>query len=207
MTASPAQGNSEKADSTSTEVLLARAQKSALRLFEILGSERTAGRPHKICLAESCTGGLVSELFTEIAGSSDFLWGALIVYTVPAKAALLGLDVQDIAKNGVVSEATARGMAAGAIAVSGADFSAAVTGFAGPGTDPGEDGPGRVAFGWARAAGPYAGKVPLADAGKRAVKEMRSAERRFPGGRQAVRLLAADFVLSGLGELILAARN
>jgi len=173
-------------DTVGADSLRAEALEAARALFELLGAERDSGRAHRVCFAESCTGGLISALFTSIPGSSEFLWGGFVVYTVAAKTALLGLEKADIDRDGVVSVETAAGMASAALLKSGADFSASVTGFAGPGVEPGEAGPGRVAFGWARRGG---GKPDCA-------------ERHFAGGRDAVRFAAAAFALRGLCALI-----
>jgi PncC family amidohydrolase len=89
----------------------------------------------RIVLAESCTAGLAADLIARIPGASLVLWGSFVTYTVDAKADMLGLDRNTIEKNGAVSRETACAMAEGALAKSGAQLSAAVTGLAGPGGD------------------------------------------------------------------------
>ena len=87
----------------------------------------------KIATAESCTGGLIAGLFTEIAGSSDVFERGFVTYSNKAKEELLGVPGDLIADAGAVSEPVARLMAAGALGESRANLAIAVTGVAGPG--------------------------------------------------------------------------
>src|SRR5437764_8499353 len=87
----------------------------------------------RIATAESCTGGLVAALLTEIPGASDVLERGFVVYSNVAKTELLGVPEQLLASHGAISESAARAMADGAIRHSGAQLSVAVTGIAGPG--------------------------------------------------------------------------
>jgi nicotinamide-nucleotide amidase len=87
----------------------------------------------KLAAAESCTGGLVTALLTEIAGSSDVVERGFVTYSNAAKHELLGVPEAMLAAHGAVSEAVARAMAAGALAHSAADVAVAITGVAGPG--------------------------------------------------------------------------
>jgi nicotinamide-nucleotide amidase len=87
----------------------------------------------KLATAESCTGGLISGLLTEIAGSSDVVERGFVVYSNEAKMSLLGVPKHVIDTHGAVSEATARAMAEGALKNSLADIAVSVTGIAGPG--------------------------------------------------------------------------
>jgi len=98
---------------------------------ELLASYRRAGL--KIATAESCTGGLISGLLTEIPGSSDAVERGFVVYSNAAKATLLGVPAETLARAGAVSEAAARAMAEGALNASLADVAVSVTGIAGPG--------------------------------------------------------------------------
>ena len=91
------------------------------------------GRSWRIATAESCTGGLVAALLTDIAGSSDVVERGFVTYSNDAKTELLSVPSALIASHGAVSESVARAMAAGAIAASQADVAVAVTGIAGPG--------------------------------------------------------------------------
>jgi nicotinamide-nucleotide amidase len=87
----------------------------------------------KLATAESCTGGLIAGLLTEIAGSSDVVERGFVVYSDEAKMSLLGVPEDVIAAHGAVSEAIARAMAEGALKHSLADIAVSVTGIAGPG--------------------------------------------------------------------------
>ena len=100
----------------------------------------------KIATAESCTGGLVAALLTEIAGSSDVVERGLVTYSNEAKRELLGVAAETLAAHGAVSEATAREMAAGALRASRADLAVAITGVAGPGGGSAEKPVGLVHF-------------------------------------------------------------
>ena len=91
------------------------------------------GQGLKIATAESCTGGLVAALLTEIAGSSDVVERGFVTYSNQAKIQMLGVDGPLIAQEGAVSELVARAMAEGALVHSQADISIAITGIAGPG--------------------------------------------------------------------------
>ena len=86
----------------------------------------------KLAAAESCTGGLISALLTEIAGSSDVFECGFVTYSNESKIKLLGVDKKLIEQHGAVSDEVARAMAVGAIAKSGADVAVSVTGIAGP---------------------------------------------------------------------------
>ena len=97
----------------------------------ILKTARKAGL--KIATAESCTGGLIAALLTEIAGSSDVVERGFVTYSNQSKCDLLGVTVEMLIDHGAVSEAVARAMAEGAVKNSGADLAVSVTGIAGPG--------------------------------------------------------------------------
>src|SRR5262245_20188897 len=85
-----------------------------------------------IATAESCTGGLVTAMLTEIPGSSDVLERGFVTYSNAAMTAMLGVPADVIARFGAVSRETAEAMATGALAHSPADLVVAVPGLAGP---------------------------------------------------------------------------
>jgi nicotinamide-nucleotide amidase len=91
------------------------------------------GRGLRLATAESCTGGLIAALLTEIAGSSGVVERGFVTYSNAAKAEQLGVPEALLAEHGAVSEAVARAMAEGALARSHADIAVADTGVAGPG--------------------------------------------------------------------------
>jgi nicotinamide-nucleotide amidase len=87
----------------------------------------------RLATAESCTGGLIAGLLTEIPGSSDVVDRGFVTYTNQAKTEMIGVPADTIARVGAVSGDTAIAMAQGAVANSSADIAVAVTGIAGPG--------------------------------------------------------------------------
>lgn len=139
----------------------------------------------KLALAESCTGGLLGKMITDIPGSSHYFWGSVTSYSNDAKIKLLGVNPDTLDKFGAVSPETATEMARGIIEKSEADLSLAITGIAGP--DGGsEEKPAGLVY------------IALADAASCWVKELR-----FVGGRDAVRLLAAKTALDFLRRYLL----
>jgi nicotinamide-nucleotide amidase len=104
----------------------------------------------KIATAESCTGGLVAGLLTEIPGSSAVVERGFVVYSNEAKEGLLDVPAATIHTHGAVSEATARAMAEGALGASLADIAVSVTGVAGPDGGTAEKPVGLVWFASAR---------------------------------------------------------
>jgi len=97
-----------------------------------------------LATAESCTGGLLASLLTDVEGTAHAFERGFVTYSPEAKSELLGVDPALLEDPGPVSEPVARQMAEGALARSRADLAVAVTGFAGPGA-PG-DTPGLVHF-------------------------------------------------------------
>jgi len=86
----------------------------------------------RISVAESCTGGLVSAALTEIAGSSEIFESGYVTYSNDAKLDMLKVSSDVLETFGAVSIATAWAMAQGALELSGADVTVAITGVAGP---------------------------------------------------------------------------
>jgi nicotinamide-nucleotide amidase len=101
------------------------------RAETLLATLRTRGL--MLATAESCTGGLIAGVLTEIAGSSDVVERGFVTYSNEAKTELIGVPAEMIATHGAVSREVALAMAAGALAHSRADIAVAVTGVAGPG--------------------------------------------------------------------------
>jgi nicotinamide-nucleotide amidase len=125
--------------------LLARAE-------NLLTQARAGGV--RIATAESCTGGLIAALLTEIPGSSDVFGRGFVTYSNKAKEDMLGVPAATLRQHGAVSEAVARIMAEGAIRNSTAQLSVAVTGIAGPGGGTDEKPVGLVHIAAARAGEP-----------------------------------------------------
>ena len=101
------------------------------RASELLGAAR--GNKLTLATAESCTGGLLSALLTEIPGASAVFDRGFVVYSKDAKVEMLGVRASLIADHGAVSREVAIAMAEGALVHSQASLAIAVTGLAGPG--------------------------------------------------------------------------
>ena len=99
-----------------------------------------------IATAESCTGGLLAGRLTDLAGSSDYVLGGVVVYSDAAKVALAGVDAALIARVGAVSVEVAEALADGARAALGADVGVGITGIAGPGGGSDDKPVGTVCF-------------------------------------------------------------
>lgn len=133
-----------------------------------------------LSLAESCTGGLIAKMLTDMPGSSGFLERAGVVYANAAKTDWLGVPAELIEGEGAVSEACALAMARGVRLAAGTDFALSVTGIAGPkGGTP--DKPVGTVF------------IALCGPQGEAVKRCR-----FNGNRQEVRILTAFTALDWL---------
>ena len=106
------------------DVLLQRASALVLKLKD---------RSLMLAVAESCTGGLLAALITDIAGSSDIFDRGFVTYSNAAKAEMLGVPIPLIETHGAVSIEVARAMALGALKNSDAQITLSITGIAGPG--------------------------------------------------------------------------
>ncbi len=114
--------------------LTARPNALALQVHERLVSSGLT-----LAFAESCTGGLIADLITDISGSSAYFLGSAVTYANSAKHGIVGVREETLAAHGAVSAETAAEMAQGARRVYGADIAASVTGIAGPtGATPGK---------------------------------------------------------------------
>lgn len=139
----------------------------------------------RLVSAESCTGGWLGKVLTDIPGSSAWYLGGVVSYSNKLKQSLLGVLPSTLARHGAVSEATAREMAVGALETLGGHIAVAVTGIAGPdGGQPGKP-VGTVWFGWA-----WHGDGAI---------EIRTRLETFTGDREAVRRQA---VMRALTELL-----
>jgi len=150
-------------------------------LAETLGA-RLKRRGWLLATAESCTGGWIAKVVTDIAGSSGWLDRGFVTYSNAAKRDMLDVDPATLAAHGAVSEAVAAAMARGALAQSAAQIAVAVSGIAGPGGGSADKPVGMVCFGWA-----------LGDA-------VDTATQRFTGDRDAVRRQSVAHALRGLIE-------
>jgi nicotinamide-nucleotide amidase len=106
----------------------------ATKLLELCKSKKLTD-----ATAESCTGGLLAEALTNIAGSSAVIDRGFVTYTNEAKQQMVGVPSATIEKHGAVSRETAEAMAKGALAHAPADLAVSITGIAGPsGATPGK---------------------------------------------------------------------
>jgi nicotinamide-nucleotide amidase len=101
--------------------------------METVVVRRLTARRQTLALAESCTGGGIANLITNVPGASAVFRGGCVTYSNESKQILLGVRAETLAAHGAVSEPVAREMAGGARARLGADFALAITGIAGPG--------------------------------------------------------------------------
>jgi nicotinamide-nucleotide amidase len=112
---------------------------------------RLCDKDLKVATAESCTGGMLAALLTDIEGAGHGFDRGFVTYTKEAKSELLGIPRDLLDNNNAVSEIVARAMAEGALERSQADFAVGVTGFAGPAGEDCEE--GLVHFALARRGG------------------------------------------------------
>jgi nicotinamide-nucleotide amidase len=136
-------------------------------------------RARKLTLAaaESCTGGLIAAVLTEVPGSSEVFERGFVTYSNVAKQEALGVPAELIERYGAVSEAVACAMASGALAHSRADISVAATGIAGPGGGTATKPVGLVHLAAARRGGDLLHReIRLGDIGRGAVRRASVAE-------------------------------
>ncbi len=139
----------------------------------------------RIVTAESCTGGWIAKMLTDVAGSSTWFDCGMAAYSYEAKQALLGVQPHTLQAHGAVSRETAVEMVSGALVHSGATLAVAVTGIAGPGGGTADKPVGTVWIGWKRR-----GDYPDAQLFH------------FDGDRDAVRRKTVDAALAGLLRLM-----
>jgi nicotinamide-nucleotide amidase len=140
----------------------------------------------KIATAESCTGGLIAAIITEIPGSSLWFDRGFVTYSNQAKIDLLNVNSSTLADFGAVSAETAQAMALGALSNSQSAWALAVTGIAGPDGGSQDKPVGTVFFGWCNRNG-----------------FLMTEKRCFTGDRHAVRMLTASHALTKLSELLM----
>lgn len=136
----------------------------------------------RVALAESCTGGLVSSLITDVSGSSHWFNGSAVVYSNLGKTNLLSVDSQLIEQHGAVSETVATAMAQGALEKFHSDFALSITGVAGPLGGTVEKPVGTVCF-------------ALAD---KSAKTCDAKTMHFTSGRAYIRSCASEFAIEWL---------
>lgn len=142
-------------------------------------------RGQTIVTAESCTGGWIAKVLTDVAGSSAWFECGVVAYSYEAKEALLGVHPQTLERTGAVSQETAIEMVSGALARYGASIAVAVTGVAGPTGGTPEKPVGTVWIGWKRRGG-YAHAELF----------------HFDGDREAVRRRTVAAALDGVRKIL-----
>ncbi len=114
-----------------------------------------------LAAAESCTGGLVAKLLTDVPGASRAFLGGVVSYTNGVKQGVLGVPEETLAAYGAVSPETARAMAQGVRRITGADLGISVTGVAGPDRDDRGNEVGTVYAALSAAAGTFVRKLAV----------------------------------------------
>ncbi|MGB5106953.1 MAG: competence/damage-inducible protein A [Candidatus Zixiibacteriota bacterium] len=115
---------------------------------EIVGALLRA-KGKTVATAESCTGGLIAKMLTDMAGSSDYFRGSVVSYANEVKEKVLSVPKEVLATKGAVSHEVAEAMAVGVLKLAGADYAISVTGIAGPGGGTAEKPVGLVYVGYA----------------------------------------------------------
>ncbi|MEA1064206.1 nicotinamide-nucleotide amidase [Apirhabdus apintestini] len=156
-----------------------------MALSQSLG-EALRRRSQTVTAAESCTGGWVAKVLTDIAGSSAWFERGFVTYSNDAKAQMLGVSLDALSAFGAVSEPVVRQMAQGALLAAKADYAIAISGIAGPDGGSVEKPVGTVWFGFA-------------------TQENRILTYRkcFSGDREAIRMQATAFALKTLWQQFL----
>lgn len=162
---------------------------ASLQLLARAISERLLARGQWFGTAESCTGGLIAKLCTDIAGSSAWFERGLVTYSNAAKRELLGVSADTLQRAGAVSAETVQEMVQGLLRVAPVQWAVAVSGIAGPGGGSADKPVGTVWIGWG--------------GGEVAVSASRFL---FEGDRDAVRRRSAEAALLGLEALLQATR-
>jgi nicotinamide-nucleotide amidase len=138
------------------------------------------GARARVATAESCTGGWIAKVLTDRAGSSDWFGYGLVTYSNDAKASLLGVADETLARHGAVSRETVIEMARGVRDLAGCEYAVSVSGVAGPGGGTADKPVGTVWIAWA---------TPAA---------IEAAHFRFPGDRKSIRWATVRAALEGL---------
>ena len=145
--------------------------------LEVVVGEMLRKNHATVSVAESCTGGMLGERFTSVAGSSDYFRGGFITYTNEMKMELLGVSPETLERYGAVSQETAEAMAIGARRRTQSTYAISVTGEAGPDSSS-ERAPVGLVY------------VAIADAAG-----VQTAHRQWLGDRQRIRVFTCQLAL------------
>jgi nicotinamide-nucleotide amidase len=169
--------NSSMSNVASTDFQLEQRARSVAELL--------LARGQTMVTAESCTGGWIAKVLTDVAGSSAWFECGVVAYSYEAKEALLGVRPQTLERTGAVSQETVIEMVSGALARYGAGVAVAVTGVAGPSGGTPDKPVGTVWIAWKRRGG-YA----------------RAELFHFDGDRDAVRRQTVRAALDGVQRIL-----
>ncbi|UHD15964.1 CinA family protein [Thiocapsa bogorovii] len=137
----------------------------------------------RLAVAESCTGGWLAKVITDLPGSSAWFDCGFVTYSNAAKQEMLGVRAQTLAAQGAVSEAVVAEMASGVLSRTRAHVAVAISGVAGPGGGSPEKPVGTVCFAWAWPEG-----------------RIETRRLHFDGDRDAVRRRSVQVAIDGLLE-------
>lgn len=155
------------------------------RLYQLASrlGERLVAAGYRLASVESCTGGWIAKVVTDVPGSSQWFDRGFVTYSNLAKQTMVGVPPETLERHGAVSEAVVRAMVTLALAHSDAEVCVAVSGIAGPGGGTPDKPVGTVWFAWYGPAG-----------------SAECEQRCFAGGREAVRRQSVEYALQGLLE-------
>lgn len=153
--------------------------------LEAVVGDLLRARGWRVAFAESCTGGLATSRMTDVPGSSDYVERSIVAYSNRAKIELLDVPEALIAEHGAVSEPVALAMASGIRARAGVHVGVAITGIAGPGGGSEQKPVGTVCI--------------AVDGGESKVRTFR-----FPGGREMVKAMSANWAIDMLRRFLIA---
>ena len=139
----------------------------------------------KLTTAESCTGGWLAKVITDISGSSEIFDRGFVTYSNKAKQEMLGVSIQSLDKYGAVSEEVVAEMAVGALKNSAANISTSISGIAGPTGGTPDKPVGTVCFAWMLTNRPPHTETVL-----------------FSGDRMEIRQQAVNYALQGILKMI-----
>lgn len=148
-------------------------------------------RGYQLALAESCTGGMVAQAVTSVAGSSSWFDRGFVTYSNQAKVEMLGVRNQTLKTYGAVSEEVAAEMALGTLKNSDAQIAGSITGIAGPDGGTADKPVGTVCFAWATYKSAHRSEQK---------PNLMTTTKQFFGSREEIRQQATAAVLAGLIE-------
>lgn len=158
-----------------------------------------------LAVAESCTGGLLANAFTDIPGASKVFTGGIVCYNNHAKAELLGVPQEILLQHGAVSAETAVAMATGVAERLSTDYALSVTGFAGPSGGTPENPVGTIYIGYHSPCGTWC--IRMRYPGERTTVKMRAVNRALDVMRRKIQKYKMDDALAAMASASLAKRT